>query len=204
MKLRINKASPFARKARILARETGLAGRIEEIETAVSPVAANEDLARDNPLVKIPALVTDDGETLYDSDVICEYLDTLHAGKKFFPAAGPQRFTALRRQALTDGILEAAVLCRYEQAVRPEPLRWNDWIEGQKRKIFGGLGVLEAEVDGWAGDFDIGQVGAACVLGYLDFRFAQWEWRSQHPRLAAWYQRVSSRPSVAATAPPAA
>ena len=91
MKLRINKLSPFARKARILARETGLAGRVEEIETTVSPVAANEELARDNPLVKIPALVTDGGETFYDSAVICEYLDSLHAGRKFFPASGAQR-----------------------------------------------------------------------------------------------------------------
>ena len=201
MKLRINKASPFARKARILARESGLAGRIEEVETTVSPVAPNEDLARENPLVKIPALVTDSGETLYDSGVICEYLDTLHGSRKLFPAAGPQRFAALRRQALTDGILDAAVLCRYELAVRPESLRWNDWVEGQKRKIFGGLGVLEAEVESWSGDFDIGQVGAACVLGYLDFRFAAWEWRSGHPRLAAWFEGVSRRSSVSETAP---
>jgi len=201
MKLRVNKASPFARKVRILARETGLTGRIEEIETTVSPVNANEDLARENPLVKIPALVTDSGETLYDSGVICEYLDTLHAASRFFPAAGPRRFAALRRHALTDGILEAAVLCRYETAVRPENLRWNDWIEGQKRKIFGGLTVLEGEVDTWSGDFDIGQIGVACALGYLDFRFADWNWRSGHPRLAAWYERVLRRPSVTATAP---
>ena len=201
MKLRVNKASPFARKARILARETGLTGRIEEIETTVSPVAANEDLARDNPLIKIPALVTDNGETLYDSGVICEYLDTLHQGRKFFPAAGAQRFAALRRHALTDGILEAAVLCRYELAVRPEALRWNDWIEGQKRKIFGGLAVLEAEADSWSGDLDIGHVGVACALGYLDFRFAAWAWRSGHPRLAAWFERVARRASVSETAP---
>ena len=201
MKLRINKASPFARKTRILARETGLAGRIEEVETTVSPVAPNEDLARENPLVKIPALVTDSGELLYDSSVICEYLDTLHGGRKLFPVAGPQRFAALRRQSLTDGILDAAVLCRYELAVRPESLRWNDWVDGQKRKIFGGLAVLEAEVDAWSGDLDIGHVGAACVLGYLDFRFAAWEWRSGHPRLAAWFERVSKRPSVSETAP---
>jgi glutathione S-transferase len=105
MKLRVNKASPFARKVRILAREAGLAGRVEEIETAVSPVAPNEDLARENPLIKIPALVMDNGELLYDSAVICEYLDTLHSGRKLFPGAGPQRFSALRRQALTDGLL---------------------------------------------------------------------------------------------------
>ena len=201
MKLRVNKASPFARKTRILTRETGLSGRVEEIETTVSPVAPNEDLARDNPLVKIPALVADNGETFYDSAVICEYLDTLHGGRKLFPASGPQRFAALRRQALTDGLLEAAVLCRYETAVRPEPLRWKDWIEGQKRKIFGALAVLEAEAPSWSGDFDIGHVGVACALGYLDFRFPDWEWRSGHPRLAAWYQTALRRPSVSQTAP---
>src|SRR5262245_55768370 len=201
MKLRVNKASPFARKVRIMAREAGLTGQVEEIETTVSPVNANEDLARENPLVKIPALVMDSGDTLYDSGVICEYLDTLHAGSRFFPAAGPQRFAALRRHALTDGILEAAVLCRYETAVRPERLRWNDWIDGQKRKIFGGLTVLEREVDTWSGDFDIGQIGVACALGYLDFRFADWNWRSGHPRLAAWYERASKRSSVSETAP---
>ena len=201
MKLRVNKASPFARKARILIRETGLAGRLEEIETAVSPVAPNEDLARENPLIKIPALVTDNGDLLYDSTVICEYLDTLHGGRKIFPAAGPQRFSALRRQSLTDGMLDAAVLCRYETAVRPEALRWKDWIEGQKRKVFGGLGVLEAEAASWSSDFDIGHIGVACALGYLDFRFPDWEWRSGHARLAAWYQGISRRPSVSETVP---
>jgi len=201
MKLYTNKASPFARKARILVRETGLAGRVEEAETVVSPIAANETLARDNPLVKIPALVTDSGETLFDSRVICEYLDTLHTGRKFFPASGPQRFTALRRQSLTDGILDAAVLCRYETAVRPEALRWKDWIEGQKRKIFGGLAVLEAETAAWGDEFAIGQVGAACVLGYLDFRFADWDWRGGHPQLKGWFERVSARPSISATRP---
>jgi len=201
MKLYTNKASPFARKTRIVVREAGLTGRVEEIETIVSPVAVNEALARDNPLVKIPALVTDAGETLFDSRVICEFLDTLHAGRKFFPASGPQRFAALRRQSLTDGILDAAVLCRYETAVRPETLRWKDWIEGQKRKIFGGLAALEPEASSWADEFNIGQVGAACVLGYLDFRFADWDWRGGHPQLKGWFERVSARPSVSATAP---
>jgi glutathione S-transferase len=202
MKLRVNRASPFARKARIVVREAGLAARVEEIEESVSPVAPNETLARENPLIKIPALVTDAGETLYDSPVICEYLDTLHSGRKFFPVAGPQRFAALRRQALTDGILDAAVLCRYEMAVRPEALRWSDWIEGQKRKIRGGLDALEAEVASWGDDFEIGQVGAACVCGYLDFRFADLGWRAGRPKLAAWFERASQRASVRDTSPP--
>ncbi|MCC7484999.1 MAG: glutathione S-transferase [Burkholderiales bacterium] len=201
MKLRTNRASPFARKVRIAAREAGLGGRIEEIETPVSPVAANDELARENPLVKIPALVTGAGEVLYDSAVICEYLDTLHEGVKLFPAAGPRRFAALRLQALADGILDAAVLCRYETFARPQPLRWAEWIEGQQRKIFGGLAALETGVDGWSGEFGIGQIGAACVLGYLDFRFPDWDWRTGRPRLVQWYETAARRPSVRDTAP---
>ena len=203
MKLWMNKLSPFARKARILAREAGIEDRIEEIDTVVSPVKANERLARENPLVKIPALVTDSGETLYDSGVICEYLDTLHRQRKAFPEPGPKRFAALRLQALTDGMLDAAVLTRYETAVRPEALRWKDWIDGQKQKVFGGLRALEGEVGAWGDEFGIVQIGAACTLGYLDFRFSDWEWRSGHPKLAAWFESVSRRPSVAATMPPA-
>jgi glutathione S-transferase len=85
--------------------------------------------------------------------------------------------------------------------VRPEALRWKDWIEGQKRKIFGALEVLEAEAPSWSSDFDIGHIGVACALGYLDFRFPDWEWRSTHPRVTAWYQTVLRRPSVSQTAP---
>jgi glutathione S-transferase len=173
------------------------------METIVSPVKPNETLARDNPLVKIPALVTDSGDTLYDSAVICEYLDTLHRKPRLFPEPGPKRFAALRLQALTDGILDAAVLTRYETAVRPEALRWKDWIEGQKRKVFGGLAALEGEAGAWGEEFGIAQIGTACALGYLDFRFADWEWRSKHPRLAAWFERVSRRKSVADTVPSA-
>ena len=203
MKLWMNKLSPFARKARIFALEAGIASRIEEIDTIVSPVTMNEALARENPLAKIPALVTDSGETLYDSPVICEYLDTLHQKPGLFPEPGPRRFAAMRWQALTDGMLDAAVLCRYEMAVRPEALRWKDWIEGQKRKVFGGLQALETEVASWGDAFGIVQIGVACTLGYLDFRFADWNWRARHPKLAAWFERVSRRKSVAATIPSA-
>ncbi len=202
LKLWFAGASPFARKVRIVARETGLTNRIEEVATSVSPVAANETLARDNPLIKVPSLVTDAGVMLYDSRVICEYLDGLHQGARLFPQAGDERFTALRRQALGDGMLDAAVLCRYEHAVRPEALRWADWSAGQKRKIFGGLDALEADVMSWQDQFNIGQISAACVLGYLDFRFAEWGWREQRPRLERWFETAARRPSMQATLPP--
>src|SRR5581483_6662243 len=170
MRLYTNKASPFARKVRVLVREAGLTRAVEEIEMAVSPVSPNETLARDNPLIKIPALTTDDGTSLYDSPVICEYLDAQHAGRRFFPS-GDARYVALRRQALADGMLDAAVLCRYESAVRPEQYRWKDWIEGQKRKIFTALDALEGEASTFGDAFDIGHIAIACALGYFDFRF---------------------------------
>lgn len=202
MRMRINPASPFARKVRIVARETGTIGRIEEIDTAVSPVTPNPDLAAANPLVKIPALVLDDGSTLYDSRVIAEYLDALGGGG-LFPATGTERWQALRLQALCDGILDAAVLTRYETAVRPQPLQWSEWIAGQRRKIEGGLDALEAEHAQWGERFGIGQIGAACVLGYLDFRFPDIDWRASRPGLKRWFERVSERKSVRDTMPSA-
>lgn len=201
MRVRVNAASPFARKVRVVARETGLIGKLQEIETAVSPVAPNKDLASANPLIKIPALELDDGTTLYDSRVICEYLDSL-AGGRLFPASGSERWQALRLQALCDGILDAAVLTRYETVVRPEALRWPDWIAGQRAKIEGGLAVLERNQAGFGDRFAIGQIGAACVLGYLDFRFPDIAWRKSHAGLARWFEQISARASVRETMPP--
>jgi glutathione S-transferase len=200
MRLWHNPASPFARKVRIVSREAGLLPRIQEISVAVSPVSPNADLATHNPLVKIPALQTDGGEVLYDSSVICEYLDSLHSGDRVIPA-DTTRWSALRLQSLCDGILDAAVLCRYETAVRPEKYRWDDWVKGQFTKIRNGLDALAAESPAWGERFYIGQIGAACVLGYLDFRFADENWRGPRPQLAKWYEGARQRASVAATMP---
>jgi glutathione S-transferase len=200
MKLWFNPASPFARKVRVVARETGLAGRIEEVSVMVSPVKPHGDLARENPLVKIPALSTDLG-TLYDSAVICEYLDSLHGGETLFPKSGAERWDALRLQALGDGILEAAVLMRYENAVRPQAFQWADWVTGQFGKVRGGLDALEKECAGWGDRFGIGQLTAACVLGYLDFRFPDEAWRKAHPMLEKWYAKIAERSSMKATTP---
>lgn len=201
MRLWFNPASPFARKVRIVAREAGLAEKIEELSIPVSPVKPHAELALENPLVKIPALTTPDLGTLYDSAVICEYLDSLHRGTPLFPKAGPQRWRALRLQALGDGILEAAVLVRYENAWRPQALQWSDWIAGQLGKVRGGLSALEREAAGWDDSFAIGQITAASVLGYLDFRFPQEAWRGSCPALALWYESIVRRPSVKATVP---
>lgn len=201
MRLWFNPLSPFARKVRIVARETGLDGRIEEVSIMVSPVKPHADLAKENPLVKIPALTTPDQGTLYDSAVICEYLDSLHKGPALFPKAGPERWRELRLQALGDGILEAAVLMRYESAVRPQALQWGDWIAGQFGKVRSGIGALERECDGWGERFAIGQITAACVCGYLDFRFPDEKWRATHPALEKWFAKISQRASVTATVP---
>jgi glutathione S-transferase len=201
MRVHVNPASPFARKVRIVARESKTLERLQEVETAVSPVAPNSDLANANPLIKIPALILDDGTVLYDSRVICEYLDSLGSAA-LFPASGPERWNALRLQALCDGILDAAVLTRYETAVRPQELQWLDWIAGQRKKIEGGIAALEREQSGWGERFGIGQITAACACGYLDFRFPQINWRTEYPGLAKWFERACARSSVRETAPP--
>ena len=203
MKLFFNHASPFVRKVRVFARETGLDGKIEEITTAVSPVQENPALAQANPLKKIPALVLDDGSTVFDSPFICEYLDSLHAGRKLFPAAGAARWTALRLQATGDGILDAGILCRYETAVRPKEFQWAGWIAGQKTKWHGGLDLLEKEAGTLDGEPTIGGITVACALGWLDFRYGDDNWRNNRPKLAGWFEKFSARPSMKATMPSA-
>src|SRR5258707_7369155 len=138
MKLRHTPRSPFVRKVLVLAHEHGLVDRIELVPTSLSPVQGNDTLALENPLMKVPSLVTDDGEVLFDSPVICEYLDDMAAGPKLFPAAGPARWAALRQQALGDGITDAVVLCAYE-TVRPADKRWDGLAERQKRHAHHGV-----------------------------------------------------------------
>lgn len=202
MKLYYSATSPYVRKVMALAIETGQRDALHLIETTLSPVSPNAALNADNPIGKVPALVLDDGSVLYDSPVICEYLDTLHTGPRWFPD-GPERWDALRRQALADGILDAAVISRYEAALRPEALRWDDWLSGQQQKIIRALDQLEQTCGQWGERLDIGTLTIACALGYLDFRFADLDWRSEHPQLSAWFASFSQRPSIASTVPTA-
>ncbi|MDE2262775.1 MAG: glutathione S-transferase [Gammaproteobacteria bacterium] len=200
MKLYFNPASPYVRKVRVTAHELGLSDKIELISVSLTPVSPHAGVRSSNPVGKIPALITEEGTALYDSPVICEYLEALAGGNRIFPAAGPVRWTALRRQALADGIMDAAVLTRYEQAVRPKELRWQEWADGQLLKIRTALDALEREE--LQDVFDIGTISVACALGYLDLRFADEGWRKSRPRLAAWAAAIGKRPSLAATAPP--
>lgn len=197
MKLYFSPASPFVRKVRVTAHELGLSDEIELVSISLTPVSPHDGVRSTNPIGKIPTLIMDDGTALYDSPVICEYLDALVGGHRIFPSSGSTRWTALRRQALADGIMDAAVLTRYEEAVRPKDLRWQAWVDGQFLKIRTALDVLEHE--DLEGVFDIGTISIACALGYLDLRFASEGWRTSRPRLAAWLATVGKRPSLAAT-----
>jgi glutathione S-transferase len=193
MKLRYSTTSPFVRKVHVLALETGQIDKIELVKT----VTTDPDLGRDNPLQKVPAMELDDGSSLYDSRVICEYLDA-HVGGKFFPASGPARWTALKRQALADGMADAAVL-RMMESKKPENLRSADWDKRQKLKVTQGLAALEA--DHLGPQLDIGTLTVAILLDYLDFRFKAEDWRPAHPKLAAWHKTFSERASLKKTLP---
>ena len=129
MKLYYSPSSPYARKVRVVAIETGLDKKIEMVNVALTPVAPNADVDKHNPIGKIPALSVK-GMDLFDSPVICEYLDSQHKGRKLFPRKGRDRWMALRQQAMADGLLDAALLARYEGALRPEEKRWPDWSQG--------------------------------------------------------------------------
>jgi glutathione S-transferase len=201
MKLHHSVASPFVRKVMAVAIETGLDGRLELVTPTMTPIKPDADLVKDNPLGKVPCLVTADGAALYDSRVICEYLDSLHDGPKMFPPAGPARWSALRRQAEGDGIMDAGVLARYETFLRPQERRWPEWLEGQKGKFRRALDSLESEADDFGDTVDIGTIAIGCALGYLDFRYADEDWRATRPRLAGWSERFAKRPAMAKTAP---
>ncbi|MBL8669490.1 MAG: glutathione S-transferase [Alphaproteobacteria bacterium] len=201
MKLYHSPASPYVRKVMAVAIEAGLDGKIERINAAVSPVAADAAVSASNPLGKVPTLVTDDGLALYDSPVICEYLDSLGKGAKTFPAGGAARWLALQQQALGDGLLDAAILWRYESVLRPKELQWSKWSDGQMLKIDGSLAAIEAAVPGFGSRVDIGTITCGCALGYLDFRFADKDWRKGHPKAAAWFAKFDERPSMKATRP---
>jgi glutathione S-transferase len=199
MKLRLSPTSPYARKVVVLARETGLIDAIELLPT--DPWDPDSDLAADNPLGKVPALITEAG-TFMGSQLCCEYLDHLHQGAPLFPPDGPARWQALRFQVLGDGILDAAVGRVIEELRRPKEYVYAGYVERQTEKIRRCLDLLEGEADSLAGPLTIGGIAIACALGYLDFRFSQLAWREGRPKLTAWYAAIAERPSMQASAPP--
>ena len=204
MRLYHTTTSPFVRKVLVAAHELGLADRIETVFLRPVPTSADATLSRANPLNKIPALELDDGSTLYDSHVICEYLDSVRpdaSAPGLLAASGPERFRALRQEALADGILDAAILVFYERATRPKELWWPAWIEGQTEKALQGVDALASEAAGFGDRVDLGTISAAITLGWLEFRAPLGELRPGREALFAWYDRFCERPSMKATAP---
>ncbi len=198
MKLHFAPTSPFVRKVMVCAILRGIEGRIEKVAT--DPHSSPPHLLRDNPLSKVPCLVTDEGVAVFDSAVICEYLDTLGDAPPLLPPTGSRERLAVQvRQALADGVMDAAVARRMRFGKPVDEAR-AAFLARQKAAVERGLAVLEADPP--AGLSDIGEIAVACTLGYLDFRFADEPWRDAHPRLAAWFAEVSKMPALAQTAPP--
>ncbi|MEN4920592.1 glutathione S-transferase N-terminal domain-containing protein [Achromobacter spanius] len=200
MKLHWSPRSPFVRKVMIVLHEAGIADRVTLVRTPVAMDKPNLDLVPDNPLIKLPTLVLDDGTPVYDSRVICAYLDDL-TGCGLLPAEPRARLLAERRQALGDGFLDALLLFRQERN-KPAERQTPAWLDAFALKTKAVLAALEAEAPALqASRFDLGLIAIGCALSYMDYRFPDIAWRDGHPALAAWHERFAARPSVARTQP---
>ncbi|MFA3920169.1 glutathione S-transferase [Ruegeria hyattellae] len=201
MKLYHSPTSPYVRKVMVLLHETGQLPDVEISSVAGTPLSPADPLLGKNPLTKIPALERADGPTLFDSRVICAFLDTrVQAG--LYPD-GSRRWEVLTLEALADGILDAALLMTYEGRLRPEDMQWDSWTDAQWSKIARACAALNQR---WmahlSGPLDMGQIAVGCALGYLDLRHGVRGWRTGNEALAEWYSTFESRPSMEATRPP--
>ncbi len=202
MKLFFSPASPFVRKVMVCALERGIDGHIEKLGSAAHPINQDPTIKAHNPTGKVPTLIADDGSAIYDSRVICEFIDSVGTAPALFPAAGVDRWQALVLQSAADEMLDAALLARYETVARPEALRWADWHQGQITKIHTTVRAYSgAWIDHLEQRLDIGTIAAAVSLGYLDFRFPDLGWREGNERLARWYAGFAERASMKATVP---
>lgn len=198
MILKTSPNSPFCRKVKIVATYCCVSKNIV-VETADTH-NSSDAIRKENPLGKVPALILSDGKVIYDSHVICEYLDNLHEGPKMYPGA-PDRWAALTLAALGDGILEASILQVYETVFRPVEKTHDVYYDHQAGKVSRALSFLEENIPAIEESVHIGHVTIACALGYLDFRF-KGHWRNPHPRLARWLETFEHRvPSYAGTRP---
>jgi glutathione S-transferase len=206
MELKYSPLSPYVRKVSVTAHELGIARRIR-----LTPVKTREEpdkIAPFNPLGKIPTLITDAGAVLYDSPVICEYLDAEFGNHRLLPASGARRWDILTRVALADGMMDAAILIRTERlrAVEKQSqdaLAWQprDWVDWQFRKVYAGLDAMERSVDTFGDGLDLSQIALGCALGYMPLRLAELEGLPKWPHLKAWYDALSQRESFRLTAP---
>ena len=188
--LRSSPPSPFGRKIKIAASILGLSDQIK-IETTDTN-DPSDSIRKQNPLGKIPALILEDGSALFDSPVILEYLDALAGGGKIIPREGSPRWNTLRLHAIADGIMDAALLQVYEKRFRPEEHWVAKWTGYQQEKVTRAMDVLEAAPPGLSATPDIGQIGLACALGYLDLRF-EGKWRATYPKLVVWLDNFAAK-----------
>lgn len=200
MQLFTSPTTPFGRKVMVQIRESGLTDRVSEVMVSGTPLDPGSMPLEQNPLGKIPALIVDDAQAIYDSRVICRYLDQL-SGAGLYPK-GDALWPVLTLEATADGILEAALLMVYEGRLRPEELRYAPWVEGQWTKITRALDAIE---DRWMpllnGPISMAHVAVAAALGYLEFRHASRDWRPSRPQLSAWETEFAKRPAMVATKP---
>jgi glutathione S-transferase len=196
MKLAFSPASPYVRKVTACAIKRGLDKQVERVKIGTT----DPELLKYNALSKVPTLILDDGTTLFDSPVICEYLDSVGSAPKLFPAPGPARWKALTQEALADGILDATQPRRREIAL-PQDEGRKSYIELQQGKVARALDEFEKQADSLGNLDTIGEITIGCALGYLDFRYANEPWRPGHPKLEAWYAKVSKLAPLAETVP---
>ena len=198
MKLHYAPTSPFVRKVVVLLHETDMVDAVELHQVATTPYAPSADVQASNPLAKIPALERDDGPALYDSQVICEYLNE-RAGAGLYGGGWDSKVL----EATADGIMEAAVLATYEMRMRPEEKQSPEWIEAQLGKVLSACSALNARwMSHLQGPLDIGQIAVGCALAYVDFRHPDAGWRRGNEALADWFKGFESRPAMMATRPP--
>jgi glutathione S-transferase len=198
MKLLYQTHSPYARKVLVAAHEMGLHGQLEIVHHETSPTLRNDAVSALNPLGKVPVLILNDGFVLFDSTVICEYLDGLHGLEKLLPADPGARVRALRAQALAQGIADAGIAARWEAERRPPQLRWPTMHAAQVGKIAAACDFLERDGNSCQAP-DLGAIAVATALSWIEFRNV-YPFRAGRPRLSGWYDSFSSRPSMLATA----
>ncbi|CAH1649673.1 glutathione S-transferase family protein [Chelatococcus asaccharovorans] len=198
MRLFWSSRSPFVRKVMVTAHELGLTSQIATQRVAVGIVRLDDDLMAANPLNKIPTLVTREGEALFDSRVICAYLDSIADEPRLFPL-DKDRWQSLRMQALADGMMDLLTLRLFEN-IRPEGKQWDAVHDAARTKIAAVCDHADARIAQEDGPIHIGHIALACALAHCDFRFGADGWRIGRPALAAWYETIRSRPSMVATA----
>ena len=202
MQLLYAPTSPFVRKVMVCAHLVGLADRIQRLDSAAHPIRRDARIAKHNPLAKVPTLMLEDGQSLFDSRTICEYIAASGQVSNLFPLNGPERWRALSLQSLGDGLMDAALLARYETVARPSEFQWPEWRASQLVKVTACLDAIEAEAPSLHVDLPtIGDVTISCALGYLDFRFPEIQWREGRPKAAKWNESFQALPAMAATRP---